>query len=96
MATQAAKRAYSMAGISAEDVDIAEVHDCFTIAELFATEDLGLLNVAQVVCLPENRGRRNEDYMYQSEWWVEIRGPSAWCDRHWTDCGNIQATAKRS
>ena len=38
---QAAQQAYDMAGISAADVDVAEVHDCFTIAEIIATEDLG-------------------------------------------------------
>ncbi|EMA26981.1 thiolase domain-containing protein [Haloarcula japonica] len=37
----AAKEAYDDAGISAEDVDFAEVHDCFSIAELLAYEDLG-------------------------------------------------------
>jgi len=62
MATQkAAKRAYSMAGISAKDVDIAEVHDCFTIAELFATEDLGFSERGTGGQFArENRGRRNE------------------------------------
>ena len=30
-----------MAGITADDVDVAEVHDCFTIAEIVASEDLG-------------------------------------------------------
>jgi acetyl-CoA C-acetyltransferase len=30
-----------MAGIKAKDVDVAEVHDCFTIAEMMAYEDLG-------------------------------------------------------
>jgi acetyl-CoA C-acetyltransferase len=30
-----------MAGITAKDVDFAEVHDCFTIAEIIDTEDLG-------------------------------------------------------
>lgn len=34
-------RAYKQAGITSADVDFAEVHDCFTIAELMATEDLG-------------------------------------------------------
>ena len=38
---RAAKVAYHMAGISSQDVDIAEVHDCFTIAEIMAMEDLG-------------------------------------------------------
>ena len=37
----AAKDAFAMAGISANEVDIAEIHDCFTIAELVAMEDLG-------------------------------------------------------
>ena len=30
-----------MAGVTARDIRIAEVHDCFTIAEVVATEDLG-------------------------------------------------------
>ena len=37
----AAASAYKMAGITAKDVDFAEVHDCFTIAEIVDTEDLG-------------------------------------------------------
>jgi len=37
----AAEEAYRMAGITAKDVDVAEVHDCFTIAEIMAYEDLG-------------------------------------------------------
>jgi acetyl-CoA C-acetyltransferase len=37
----AGEQAYKMAGIGPEDIDFAEVHDCFTIAEVIATEDLG-------------------------------------------------------
>ena len=37
----ASKEAYKMAGVSPTDVDVAEVHDCFTIAEILAYEDLG-------------------------------------------------------
>jgi acetyl-CoA C-acetyltransferase len=37
----ASQTAYQMADISAKDVRIAEVHDCFTIAEVIASEDLG-------------------------------------------------------
>lgn len=37
----AGQQAYDMARINAADVKIAEVHDCFTIAEIIATEDLG-------------------------------------------------------
>ncbi|MGC8816733.1 MAG: thiolase domain-containing protein [Candidatus Hadarchaeum sp.] len=39
--TEAARMAYKMARIGPEDVDVAEVHDCFTIAEIMAIEDLG-------------------------------------------------------
>jgi len=37
----AATQAYEMAGVTSKDIRIAEVHDCFTIAEVIATEDLG-------------------------------------------------------
>jgi len=39
--TLASRQAYGMAGITAKDVDVACVHDCFTIAEIVASEDLG-------------------------------------------------------
>jgi len=37
----AAKMAYEMANVEPENVNLAEVHDCFTFAELMAYEDLG-------------------------------------------------------
>jgi acetyl-CoA C-acetyltransferase len=37
----AAQQAYAMAGVDPQDIKVAEVHDCFTIAEIVATEDLG-------------------------------------------------------
>lgn len=37
----AGEEAYKMAGVSPDDIDAAEVHDCFTIAEIVAYEDLG-------------------------------------------------------
>ena len=40
----AARKAYRMAGVTARDIQFAEVHDCFTIAEIVATEDLGFVN----------------------------------------------------
>lgn len=40
-ARKASADAYSMAGVSAKDIRIAEVHDCFTIAEVIASEDIG-------------------------------------------------------
>jgi acetyl-CoA C-acetyltransferase len=37
----AAKQAYKMARVTPKDIDFAEVHDCFTIAEIIDIEDLG-------------------------------------------------------
>ncbi|MGD8966350.1 MAG: hypothetical protein PVI07_02470 [Anaerolineae bacterium] len=37
----AGQQAYEMAGVAPDDIKVAEVHDCFTIAEIIATEDLG-------------------------------------------------------
>jgi acetyl-CoA C-acetyltransferase len=39
----AGEKAYRMAGIGPQDIQFAEVHDCFTIAEIIATEDLGFV-----------------------------------------------------
>jgi acetyl-CoA acetyltransferase len=40
-AQKAGQQAYEMAGLTPDDIDLAEVHDCFTIAEIMASEDLG-------------------------------------------------------
>jgi len=39
----AAKKAYKQANVKPSDIDVAEVHDCFTIAEIIAIEDLGFV-----------------------------------------------------
>ena len=43
----AAREAYAQAGITAKDVDLAEVHDCFTITQIINTEDLGFFEKGQ-------------------------------------------------
>jgi len=50
----AAERAYKMAKVEPKDVDVAEVHDCFTIAEIIEYEDLGF-------CRPGEGGRLIEE-----------------------------------
>lgn len=47
---RAAKEAYEKAGIGPEDFDLAEVHDCFTIAEMTRIENLGF-------CKPGEAGK---------------------------------------
>ncbi len=53
-AKTAGKQAYEMAEVKPKDIDIAEVHDCFTIAEIIAYEDLGL-------CAPGEGGKLAEE-----------------------------------
>jgi len=53
-AVEAARQAYKMAGIEPKDVDVAEVHDCFTIAEIMAYENLGF-------CKPGEGGKLVEE-----------------------------------
>lgn len=43
----AVQKAYKKAGITAKDISVAEIHDCFSIAEAIATEDLGFAKKGQ-------------------------------------------------
>ena len=52
-AKDAKRKAFAEAGITLQDVDFAEVHDCFTINQLLCTEALGL----------SEDGRAGFDYM---------------------------------
>jgi acetyl-CoA C-acetyltransferase len=44
---KAAEKAYKMAGAGPADIEFAEVHDCFTIAEIIAIEDLGFVKAGE-------------------------------------------------
>lgn len=44
---RAIAQAYALGGVSVDDLDLAEVHDCFTIAELLLVEALGLASPGQ-------------------------------------------------
>ena len=61
-ATQlASQKAYSLANLQPNQIDLAEVHDCFTIAEVLATEDLGFAGRGEGGIFARNgQGRRNE------------------------------------
>jgi len=56
----AAEAAYKMAGVTPKDINFAEVHDCFTIAEIIDTEDLGFFEKGQgVQAVREGQTKRN-------------------------------------
>src|SRR4051794_10122542 len=44
---RAGEKAYDMAGLGPQDIHVAELHDCFTIAEIIASEDLGFVRRGQ-------------------------------------------------
>jgi len=48
-AEEAAEEAYADAAIGPDDVDLLEVHDCFTIAEVLALEALGLYETGEAI-----------------------------------------------
>ena len=56
----AAEAAYKMAGITPKDIDFAEVHDCFTVAEIVDSEDLGFFEKGKgVQGVREGQTKRN-------------------------------------
>jgi acetyl-CoA C-acetyltransferase len=48
-AERAAETAYADAGVGPDDIDVAEVHDCFTIAEVLALEALGFYETGEAI-----------------------------------------------
>ena len=69
MSKEAAKRAYDEAGIGPEDVDVIELHDCFSANELITYEALGLAE--------EGKGHElvdSEDTTYGGRWIVNPSG----------------------
>ncbi|MCL6450904.1 MAG: thiolase domain-containing protein [Acetobacteraceae bacterium] len=54
----ACRQAYQQAGVGPQDLDLAEVHDCFTIAEIMAYSDLGLCEEGRNAALLESGATR--------------------------------------
>ncbi len=53
----AAQQAYEMAGVGPQDIKIAEVHDCFTIAEIMAISDLGFFKAGKEAATAAAEGK---------------------------------------
>ena len=58
---EAARQAYEMSGLGPKDIQIAEVHDCFTIAELAALEDLGFYEAGKAAAAAIANGETKRD-----------------------------------
>lgn len=57
----AAQQAYEMAGVGPDDIKIAEVHDCFTIAEVMAVADLGFFEEGKEAAIAAGEGKTARD-----------------------------------
>ena len=74
-AKEAAAQAYAMAGVGPADIQVAEVHDCFTIAEIVATEDLGFFAPgAGPRAVDEGRTARNGDRPINTSGGLKAKG----------------------
>jgi acetyl-CoA acetyltransferase len=69
MSKEAADRAYEEAGVGAEDVDVVELHDCFSANELITYEALGLAAEGEGHKLVES-----QDTTYGGRWVVNPSG----------------------
>lgn len=57
---EASRKAYAIAGVTPKDIDVAEVHDCFTIAEILAMEDLGFFEKGKAAqCIAQGETTMN-------------------------------------
>lgn len=71
----AAEEAYKMAGLKPKDIQIAEVHDCFTIAEIVATEDLGFFKPGEGgKAVEEGLTRRNGEKPVNTSGGLKAKG----------------------
>jgi acetyl-CoA acetyltransferase len=69
MSKEAADRAYDEAGLGPDDVDVVELHDCFSANELITYEALGLAHEGEGHKLVES-----EDTTYRGRWVVNPSG----------------------
>ncbi|QGU03605.1 thiolase domain-containing protein [Corynebacterium comes] len=72
---QAAATAYAQAGRSASNIDLAEVHDCFTITQIINTEDLGFFEAGRGGdAVAEGRTARNGDMPINTSGGLKAKG----------------------
>ena len=77
----AARQAYKMAGVTPKDIDFAEVHDCFTIAEIIDIEDLGFFPKGKAVHAVRDGATRLNGESGKSVRGFEIKRASNRCNR---------------
>ncbi|GAB2517934.1 Acetyl-CoA acetyltransferase [Corynebacterium atrinae] len=72
---QASAIAYEQAGLTPADIDLAEVHDCFTITQIINTEDLGFFDPGRGGdAVAEGRTARNGDIPINTSGGLKAKG----------------------
>ncbi len=84
----AAREAYARAGIGPSDIDVAELHDCFSIAEIVDSEDLGFFNKGEGGSPVAAQGRNNKPVINPSGGLLSKGHPTGA-----TGCGQIYEIA---
>ena len=71
----ASRKAYEMAGITQKDIDVTEVHDCFSINGLLAVEDLGFAEKGKGgIAIEEGQTEIDGDFPINSSGGLKARG----------------------
>ncbi len=71
----AGQRAYAMAGVSPADINFAEVHDCFSIAEIITAEELGFFEYGMGgKAIAEGRGTYGDKIIINSSGGLKAKG----------------------
>ncbi len=92
---KAGEDAFAQAGLGREDVDLAEIHDCFTVAEIIALEDLGFFAKGEGGprrARGDDEARRRAAGEHQRR--AEVQGPSGGGDGRGAD-SRADASAAR-
>ena len=71
----ASRKAYEMAGVTQKDIDVTEVHDCFSINGLLAVEDLGFAEKGKGgIAIEEGQTEIDGDFPINSSGGLKARG----------------------
>ncbi len=89
MTKLAAERVFGEAGVSPRDVDVVELHDCFSANELITYEALGLCDEGMILflyCTAATGGLRSDPH------WMRTRNASKWDLLMWMGVSTLQAS----
>ena len=92
----AAKQSYDMAGVSPKDIDVVELHDCFSIAAIIALEGLGFFEFGKAgEAVEKGETKIGGKVASKSFWWAKSKRTSHRCYRYRSSIRDSQAVKRR-